>query len=280
MTSRCTNILSQPNFCLKPVSVEEGIYIYTNDTAYDAFPLNIYTSRMKGFNHSGLCFLTKNPEQVNSFLEKHDLPRVHFQYLERGYYMNDLNLDIRDHDGLTNFGSRTFLSEDPFPFDVNGFRYYLSGRWPNDRLYPAVTLCRVNVKDPLTAWEKVIRFRNEFNSRYPHGFIYSPIPYQDKYTHLYNCNSLIAGILTEILEMGNRYDFMTDTPWGFGGQNAQAGHFMMNDLWKHDRTAEISQQREWMEKAPFSQQSFYYRLLHRDGWLFRWMGKIHDSEKE
>ncbi len=268
--------LARPNTHWRPVELESGIYIYANDTVYNLSPLNIYSSRMRGFTHTGICLVTRTPEEVNARRAARGWKPLRFEKLDHGYYINDVNLDVRDRDGLANHGSRTSLSDISFPFDLAGFNHYLAGRSTNDRLKPAVTLAHVDVPNPEEAWQDVIRFRDDFNEKYPDGFIYSPVPYRAKYMALYNCNTVIAAVAGETLHQGDKYDFITAIPLCFGRQTAADGKRMLDEFMAEDRTQEVFQQRNIMEKGGSIPQPFHYRLLHKNGWLHRLTGDIRE----
>lgn len=278
MAARDTRRLTLPNLVWRPVELEEGIYVYANDNVYNVSMLNIYSSRLKGFEHTGLCLLTRRPGEVNSPRLERGEKSLRFEYLDRGYFISDLNLDVADRDGLANHGSRTSLSDVSYPFDIQGFRNLLAGRSVNDRLRPAVCLARVETADPVSAWDEVIRFRDEFNAKYPEGFIYSPIPYRGKHAACYNCNTVTAAILGGILGMDGRYDFMTRIPLCFGGQTAADGKKMLEEMMGRDRKPEMARQREFMENSPFARQAFWHRMLHKDGWLYGVVGEVTREE--
>ena len=273
-----TERLTRPNLTLRPTEPEEGIYVYSNDTVYNVSPLNIYSSRLQGFEHTGLCLITRRPGEINAQRSARGEEWLRFQALDDGYYIHALNLKVADRDGVTNHGGRTSLSDAPYPFDIDAFNHFLAGRSANDRLKPAMKLYRVELADPRTAWDAVARFRDEFNKKYPEGFIYSPVPYRAKYVTLYNCNTVTAAILGEILGQGNRYDFVTAMRGCPGGQTAEDGKKWLEDMMAHDRNPDIARQREWMATEPFSKQAFFHRLMHREGWVYSLAGDWRDED--
>lgn len=238
MAEYCT-----PNFILEKRSPEEGIYIYENDVVYDYPILNIYTSRLGGFSHTGLCLLTKDPFSLNQQRRTAGLKTLRFEKLEGGYWMNDLNLDISDQDGFTNYGSGTSLSEIAYPFDVEHWKNFLNGHSENDRLNPSVRVLHLAVSDPCKKWNQIIEFRDSINAQFPEGFIYSPIPFQGRRARLYNCNSLTVGISDEFLQSGEKAERLTAGWWNIGSQNVEQGRALMKDYRSKTFKAEIEAER-------------------------------------
>ena len=263
-----TDELARPNLKPQPRDLPEGIYLYANDVCFD-LPINLYSSRLGGFPHTGLCFITQDPARANRVRKLNNLSKLKFTKLDRGYFVCDVNLDIFDRDELTNHGASAKLSNISFPFDIDHLKNYLSGRSSNDRLKPAVQLLNIPVINPLAEWDKVIAFEEKFNEMFPDGILYSPIPYTGKYAPLYNCNTLTAGIIAVLLDQGTMGDRLTDIPYSFGGQTSEEGRLGLEEMVKPDFPDRLAKQREFMKSAPPREQAFLHRLLHRDGWLFQ-----------
>ncbi len=271
-----TDLLARPNLKLEPKELQEGIYLYANDVCFN-LPINLYSSRLGGFTHTGLCFITKDPDRANRVRKLNNLHELKFTKLIRGYSFCDLNVDLTDRDGLSNHGASAALSNDSFPFDVAGLKNYLAGRSANDRLTPSVQLLQLSIINPLAEWDKAIAFEEKFNQMFPDGILYSPIPYEGRFAPLYNCNTLTAGIAAVLLEQDARCDRLTDIPYTFGGQTSEQGRQALKEVTSPDFPEKLAKQREFMKTAPRNQQAIWHRLLHRDGWIYEKIGTMDDK---
>lgn len=252
-----------PNLILHKRMPAEGIYVYANDVVYNYPFLCVFTSRIGGLSHTGICLLTRDPAGINALRRAAGLKGLRFEKLSGGYWMNDLNLDVPDLDGFTNYGSRTGLSERAYPFDVEHWRHFLQGRSANDRLRPAVRVLRLDVSKPRDAWNDVTAFCDRINTQYPEGFIYSPVPFQGRFARLYNCNTLTVLLADEILHDGKNAERLTDGILNPGGQRVEDGRTLLSDYRSENFQEEIAREREWMKKGKTGEQHWIHRFLYR-----------------
>jgi len=251
--------LTFPNLLAEPRELPEGIYVYANDVVYNYPILNIVSSRAGIAVHTGICYVTKEPFRINRLRQEAGLSRLKFELLDRGYWINDLNLDVRDRDGFTNYASRTRLDDQSFPFDLEHMNHYLAGRSVNDRLKPAIRLEPLFTPESLEAWNRIVLFRDQMNALYRDGFIYSPIPYDGHFVRLYNCNTVTVGIADEFLNRGKEAERLTDMPLNFGRQGVTDGRRLMKDYRTDDFQGRIDRERAfWKSESPEKQ-----RVLHR-----------------
>lgn len=256
------------HFALPDLEIErrelpEGIYIYANDVVCNYAVLNIVSSRFGIMVHTGICYVTRDKDGFNRQRRAAGLPDLDFQDLDSGYFFNDLNLDIRDGDGCTNYASRTKLDDNPYDFDKDHMNFYLEGRSANDLPKPSIRFMPLNVPNPREAWNRIDEFRRKINAQYRGGFIYSPIPYDGHFVRLYNCNTVTAGIADEFLGLGKEAEILTDLPLNLGRQNVQDGRRLMKDYRKDDFQSRMDQELEFWKTQPFYKQYWLHLILLR-----------------
>lgn len=275
--------LSLPNLFPEKRELTEGIYVYANDTVYEWPILNLWTSRLGGMVHTGICLISRDPKKVNALREKQGLPRLRFYELADGYWLNDLNLEVCDLDGLTNYASRTMLDDQPYPFDLRHWRNWMNGRSPNDRLCPAIRFCRLMPAEGagkeefseggdageipmfLQKWNEIDAFRREVNARLPSGGVYSPLPYEGKFVYLFNCNSVTVGIADEFLGGGEEAEKMTNRLFHLGREGVEGGRRCLRELRTSDFAERCVREREAFKEALPESLHWIHRLLYRGG---------------
>jgi len=267
----CTGIFglalwwSVPDLHREKIELPDGIYVYANDTVCDIPGLNLISPRWGGFVHTGICFLTRDPQKLNAECRRRGLPELEFfssGKLADGYWVSDFNLDVCDRSlNITNYSSPAKPDSVPYPFDLEHWKNLLNGHSVNDRLAPAIQARQLPVKDPLAAWGKLQEFRKKTNARYPDGFIYSPIPYRGHFVRFFNCNSLVVGAADEILGCGKEAEEFTDMPFHFGGEKLSAGRELMAELRSEDFAERLQKERAAMQDPPGGRPKFLHRLL-------------------
>lgn len=255
--------MATPCFILQKREPQEGIYIYANDVACTIPGANIISVRLRFLTHTGLCLITKTPDRINQIRLAAGKNKLNFTKLNDEYWIRDLNLDIQNYDGFTNYGSSTSLDDRSFPFDIDNWKHYLEGRSMNDRLHPAIQVLKLPVENVLEAWERVETFKNEINTKYPEGFIYSPVPYQGNYVRFFNCNSLTVGIADGILDCGKEAEKMTNRTIQIGGQGREDGRKLLADYQSPEFAENIKKERDFMKKQPYEKQKWIHRILNR-----------------
>ncbi|MDO4629576.1 MAG: hypothetical protein Q4C70_10365 [Planctomycetia bacterium] len=265
-TSLITFSMTLPILRPSERELTEGIYIYANDVVYNYPVLNIFSSRITLATHSGLCYLTKNPAKIQHLREKQGLSPLRFRKIGHGWWIQDLNLDVRDTDGFTNYGSRTSLDDRPFPFDLEHLGFYLDGHSVNDRLQPAIRLQELPTSDPVSKWLEIVTFRDKINARYPDGFIYSPIPFRGKHVRFYNCNSMTVGIADRFLNCGTEAERLSALPFSVGKQSVIDGRALMRDYDSEDFGARIAEERRFLRTATVWEVPILHWVLNRREW--------------
>lgn len=252
-----------PDLQIERRDLQEGIYVYGNDAACEIPVLNIFSNRLGLAVHTGICFVTRDPNGFNRQRVAAGFEELNFEELDSGYYINDLNLDVRDLDGLTNYASRTKLDDNSFPFDLEHMNYYLAGRSVNDNLKPAIRLVPIITPKPREDWNRIVEFRDQINAQYPDGFIYSPVPYDGHFVRLYNCNTVTVGIADEFFDRGKEAARLTNLPQNFGRQGVNDGRLLMRDYRTPDFQSRIDQERAFWKSEPSNKQFWLHRILLR-----------------
>lgn len=258
-----TVYLALPNLLIERRELPEGIYVYANDVVYNKQGLNVVSSRLGIMVHTGICFVTRDKDGFNRQRREAGLPDLDFEELESGYFISDVNLEIRDHDDFANYASRTKLDDRSYEFDKDHMNYYLEGRSVNDRLKPSIRFLPLYVPNSREAWNRIDEFRRKINAQYRDGFIYSPIAYDGNFVRLYNCNSVTVGIADEFLNRGREAARLTNLPLNVGGQGIEDGRRLMEDYRKEDFQSRLDQEREFWKTQPASKQLWLHRILLR-----------------
>lgn len=258
-----TSWFTCPDLDNQPRELPEGIYVYANDVVYDWPILNIVSSRLGIMVHTGICYVTRDPDGFNRQRLEAGLPKLKFETIGYGYYINDLNLDVRDRDGFSNYASRTKLDDNSFPFDLDDMNNYLEGRSVNDRLNPSVRFMPLVTPKPREDWNRIDEFRKKINAQYRNGFIYSPIAYDGHFVRLYNCNTVTVGIADEFLDRGKEAARLTNLPLNLGRQGIHDGRLLMRDYRTPDFQSRIDQERAFWKSEPVNNQLWLHRILFR-----------------
>ena len=257
-----TSWFTCPDLDNQPRELPEGIYVYANDVVYDWPILNIVSSRLGIMVHTGICFVTRDPDGFNRQRLEAGLPTLDFRFLISGYWVNDLNLYVKEQTYLANYASITELDDDPYDFDLEHMRNYLSGRSVNDRVKPSIRFVPLVTSKPREDWNRIVQFCDQINSQYPDGFIYSPIPYDGYFVRLYNCNTITVGIADEFLDRGEEAARLTNLPLNIGRQGVHDGRLLMRDYRMDDFQSRIDREREFWKTDPAKKRHWLHRILY------------------
>lgn len=266
VTLMLTIFMTLPTLRPTERTLTEGIYIYANDVVYNYPILNVFSSRIALATHSGLCYLTQNPAKIQNLRQKQGLPPLRMRKIGHGWWIQDLNLDVRDTDGFTNYGSRTSLDDRPFPFDLEHLGFYLNGHSVNDRLQPAIRLQKLPTPSPVEKWLEIVTFRDNVNTQHPDGFIYSPIPFQGKYVRYYNCNTMTVGIADRFLNRGVEAEELSALPFSMGKQRVADGREWLREYDSKNFEARLKKERQFLRTASAWELPLLHHLLNRREW--------------
>ena len=285
-----TTVLCRPDIPYKDRELESGVYLYTNDTAYNVAGVNIYSSRCGGFSHSGFCLITKDPRGENAQRQKLGLEALRFTKLQRGYYVNMLSMAVPDQDGFTNYQSRCYPQENAYDFDVNALKNYLNGHSPNDLPAPALRMKKLSTDDYRKTWNRVVEFGKQFDKQFPDGMVYSPVPYTDKNVKTINCNTFSGAVLDTLIkeklinsngkQTVKEFEKLINPPFSFGGQTMADGQ-KLNEFFAQDDAAEqVKRHWEFVKTAPLSEQNFWANALRPDGSYGKRLSKLVEKPKD
>lgn len=275
LTSLATWYYCQPSIPYKERDLECGVYLYTNDTAYNVTGVNIYSSRCGGFSHSGFCLITKDPRGENAQRQKLGLKSLRFTKLQRGYYVNMLSMAVPDQDGFTNYQSRCYPQENAYDFDVAALKNYLAGHSPNDLPAPALRMKKLSTDDYRKTWNRIVEFGTQFDKQFPNGMVYSPVPYTDKNVKTINCNTFSGAILDILIkeklmnadgkQSAREFEKLINPRVSFGGQTLADGQKLNEFLAQNDAPEQVARHWEFVKTAPLSEQNFWANVLRPDG---------------
>lgn len=270
-----TAVLCHPAIPYKDKELECGVYLYTNDTAYNVAWVNIYSSRCGGFSHSGFCLITKDPRGENAQRQKLGLKSLRFTKLQRGYYVNMLSMAVPDQDGFTNYQSRCYPQENAYDFDVAALKNYLAGHSPNDLPAPALRMKKLSTDDYRKTWNRIVEFGTQFDKQFPNGMVYSPVPYTDKNVKTINCNTFSGAILDILIkeklmnadgkQSAREFEKLINPRISFGGQTLADGQKLNEFLAQNDAPEQVARHWEFVKTAPLSEQNFWANVLRPDG---------------
>ncbi len=290
LTSLATWYYCQPSIPYKERELTPGVYLYTNDTAYNVTGVNIYSSRCGGFAHSGFFLITKDPKAENAQRRKDGLKDLKFIKLQRGYYVNMISMAVPDVDGFTNYQSRCYPQENAYDFDTEALKNYLAGHSPNDLPAPAVRLIHVPVTDVHKAWNRIDEFKQTFNKRFPDGMIYSPVPYTDEHVKTINCNTYSAAVIDtldkeKLIDKSNQknicqFEKLINRFGNFGRQKLSDGQRLNEFLAQDDAPDQIKRQWEFVKTTPLSEQNFWANVLRPDGSYGKRLSKLVNKPKD
>lgn len=285
-----TAVFCQPSIPYKDKELESGVYLYTNDTAYNVTGVNIYSSRCGGFAHSGFFLITKDPKAENAQRRKDGLKDLKFIKLQRGYYVNMISMAVPDVDGFTNYQSRCYPQENAYDFDTEALKNYLAGHSPNDLPAPAVRLIHVPVTDVHKAWNRIDEFKQTFNKRFPDGMIYSPVPYTDEHVKTINCNTYSAAVIDtldkeKLIDKSNQknicqFEKLINRFGNFGRQKLSDGQRLNEFLAQDDAPEQVKRQWEYVKTTPLSEQNFWANVLRPDGSYGKRLSKLVNKPKD
>ncbi len=285
-----TAVFCQPSIPYKDKELESGVYLYTNDTAYNVTGVNIYSSRCGGFAHSGFFLITKDPKAENAQRRKDGLKDLRFIKLQRGYYVNMISMAVPDVDGFTNYQSRCYPQENAYDFDTEALKNYLAGHSPNDLPAPAVRLIQVPVTDVHKAWNRIDEFKRTFNKRFPDGMIYSPVPYTDEHIKTINCNTYSAAVIDaldkeNLIDKSNQknicqFEKLINRFGNFGRQKLSDGQRLNEFLAQDDAPDQVKRQWEFVKTTPLNEQNFWANVLRPDGSYGKSLSKLVNKPKD
>ena len=285
-----TTVLCRPAVPYKDQELESGVYLYTNDTAYNVTGVNIYSSRCGGFSHSGFCLITKDPRGENALRQNLGLKPLRFTKLQRGYYVNMLSMAVPDQDGFTNYQSRCYPQENAYDFDVDALKNYLNGHSPNDLPAPALRMKKLSTDDYLKTWNRVVEFGKQFDKQFPNGMVYSPVPYTDKNVKTINCNTFSGSILDTLIkeklinsngkQTVKEFEKYINPRFSFGGQTMADGRKLNEFFAQDDATEQVKRHWEFVKTAPLSEQNFWANVLRPDGNCGKRLSKLVEKPKD
>ena len=300
LTAIGTGKLCKPSIPYKDQELESGVYLYTNDTAYNVTGVNIYSSRCGGFSHSGFCLITKDPRGENAQWKKFDLKALslkalrhndlRFTKLQRGYYVNMLSMAVPDQDGFTNYQSRCYPQENAYDFDTDALKNYLNGHSPNDLPAPALRMKKLSTDDYRKTWNRVVEFGKQFDKQFPNGMVYSPVPYTDKNVKTINCNTFSGSVLNTLIkeklinsngkQTVKEFEKLINPRFSFGGQTMADGQ-KLNEFFAQDDAAEqVERHWEFVKTAPLSEQNFWANALRPDGRYGKSLSKLVEKPED
>lgn len=290
LTVLATWYFCKPSIPYKERELTPGVYLYTNDTAYNVTGVNIYSSRCGGFAHSGFFLITKDPKAENAQRRKDGLKDLKFIKLQRGYYVNMISMAVPDVDGFTNYQSRCYPQENAYDFDTEALKNYLAGHSPNDLPAPAVRLIHVPVTDVHKAWNRIDEFKQTFNKRFPDGMIYSPVPYTDEHVKTINCNTYSAAVIDtldkeKLIDKSNQknicqFEKLINRFGNFGRQKLSDGQRLNEFLVQDDAPDQVKRQWEYVKTTPLNEQNFWANVLRPDGSYGKRLSKLVNKPKD
>ena len=285
-----TAVLCRPDVPYKDAELECGVYLYTNDTAYNVTGVNIYSSRCGGFSHSGFCLITKDPRGENAQRQKLGLKPLRFTKLQRGYYVNMLSMAVPDQDGFTNYQSRCYPQENAYDFDTDALKNYLNGHSPNDLPAPALRMKKLSTDDYRKTWNRVVEFGKQFDKQFPNGMVYSPVPYTDKNVKTINCNTFSGSILDTLIKekLINSNGKQTvielekfiNPRFSFGGQTMADGQKLNEFFAQDDASEQVKRHWEFVKTAPLNEQNYWANVLRPDGSYGKRLSKLVEKPKD
>ena len=290
LTAIGTEKLCKPSIPYKERELESGVYLYTNDTAYNVTGVNIYSSRCGGFSHSGFLLITKNPKAENAQRRKDGLKKLNFIKLGRGYYVNMLSMAVPDVDGFTNYQSRCYPQENAYDFDTEALKNYLAGHSPNDLPAPALRMKKLSTDDYCKTWNRIVELEKQYDSRFPNGMVYSPVPYTDKNVKTINCNTFSGAILDTLIKENlinsngkqtvKEFEKLINPPLSFGGQKLADGQKLNEFFAQDDVSEQVKRQWEYVKTTPLNEQSFWANALRPDGSYGKSLSKLVEKPKD
>ena len=285
-----TAVLCRPAVPYKDKDLESGVYLYTNDTAYNVAGVNIYSSRCGGFSHSGFCLITKDPRGENAQRKKLGLEALRFTKLQRGYYVNMLSMAVPDQDGFTNYQSRCYPQENAYDFDTDALKNYLNGHSPNDLPAPALRMKKLSTDDYRKTWNRVVELGKQYDRQFPNGMVYSPVPYTDKNVKTINCNTFSGSVLDTLIkeklinsnerQTVKELEKFTNPPFSFGGQTMADGQKLNEFFAQDDASEQVKRHWEFVKTAPLSEQNFWANALRPDGSYGKKLSKLVEKPKD
>ena len=290
MTCIGTAVLCRPDVPYKDKELESGVYLYTNDTAYNVAGVNIYSSRCGGFSHSGFCLITKDPRGENAQRKKLGLKPLRFTKLQRGYYVNMLSMAVPDVDGFTNYQSRCYPQENAYDFDTDALKNYLNGHSPNDLPAPALRMKKLSTDDYRKTWNRIVELGKQYDSRFPNGMVYSPVPYTDKNVKTINCNTFSGAVLDTLIkeklinsngkQTVKEFEKFINPRFSFGGQTMADGQKLNEFFAQDDVSEQVKRQWEFVKTTPLNEQNFWANVLRPDGSYGKSLSKLVNKPKD
>ena len=290
LTAIETGKLCKPSIPYKDQELESGVYLYTNDTAYNVAGVNIYSSRCGGFSHSGFCLITKDPRGENAQRQKLGLKPLRFTKLQRGYYVNMLSMAVPDQDGFTNYQSRCYPQENAYDFDVDALKNYLNGHSSNDLPAPALKMIKLSTDDFRKTWNRIVELGKQYDALFPNGMVYSPVPYTNKNVKTINCNTFSGSVLNTLIKEKlvnlngkqtiKEFEKFINPPFSFGGQTMADGQKLNEFFAQDDAPEQVKRHWEFVKTAPLNEQNFWANALRPDGRYGKSLSKLVEKPKD
>ncbi len=290
LTALATWYFCQPSIPYKDKELKCGVYLYTNNTTYNVAGINIYSSRCGGFSHSGFCLITKDPRGENAQRKKLGLKPLRFTKLQRGYYVNMLSMAVPDVDGFTNYQSRCYPQENAYDFDTDALKNYLNGHSPNDLPAPALRMIKLSTDDYRKTWNRIVELGKLYDSRFPNGMVYSPVPYTDKNVKTINCNTFSGAVLDTLIkeklinsngkQTVKEFEKFINPRFSFGGQTMADGQKLNEFFAQDDVSEQVKCQWEYVKTTPLNEQNFWANVLRPDGSYGKSLSKLVNKPKD